>query len=98
MKQKGNSHYLYKDTTLWDREKKKKVRVSKHIGRIDEHGLVERKRRPINEFDISEFLLFVSEDFVTEQKRHFPNHWKEILEMSMVRAQEPGPMKYMKSE
>lgn len=64
VKQIGNSHYLYRDTTKWDREKKKRVRVSEYIGRINEHDLVERNRRSIYEFGNSEFLLSVSEDIV----------------------------------
>ena len=49
VKKIGNSHYLYKDTTRWDRDKKKRVRVSEYIGRIDENGLIEKNRRYIYE-------------------------------------------------
>ena len=97
VKQIGNSYYLYRDTTRWDREKKKRVRVSEYLGRINEHGLVEKNRRSIYEFGNSELLLSVSEDIVPELKRRFPDHWKEILAMSMVRAQDPRPLKLMKS-
>ena len=97
VKQIGNSYYLYRDTTRWDREKKKRVRVSEYLGRINEHGLVEKNRRSIYEFGNSELLLSVSEDIVPELKRRFPGHWKEILAMSMVRAQDPSPIRYMKS-
>ena len=50
VKKIGNSPYLYKDTTRWDREKKKRVRVSGYIGRISENGLVEKNRRSIYGF------------------------------------------------
>ena len=97
VKQVGNSYYLYRDTTRWDREKKKRVRVSEYIGRINEHGLVERNRRSIYEFGNSGLLLSISEDIIPELKRRFPDHWSEILAMSMIRAQDPRPIKYMKS-
>ena len=97
VKQIGNSHYLYKDTTRWDKEKKKRVRVSEYLGRINEHGLVEKNRRSIYEFGNSELLLHVAEDIIPDLKRRFPGHWKEILAMSMVRAQDPRPLKLMKS-
>lgn len=97
VKKIGNSYYLYKDTTKWDREKKKRVRVSEYLGRINEHGLVERNRRSIYEFGNSEILLQVAEDIIPDLKRRFPDHWKEILAMSMVRVQDPRPIKYMKS-
>ncbi|MEM0174298.1 MAG: hypothetical protein QXI16_07320 [Sulfolobaceae archaeon] len=50
VKKTGNSYYLYKDTTLWDKEKKKCVRVSEYIGRINENCLVEKNHRTIYEF------------------------------------------------
>lgn len=97
VKQIGNSYYLYRDTTRWDREKKKRVRVSEYIGRINEHGLVEKNRRSIYEFGNSELLLHVAEDIIPDLKRRFPDHWKEILAMSVVRVQDPRPVRYMKS-
>ncbi len=36
-----------KDTTRWDKEKKKRVRVSEYIGRIAENGLIKKNRRSI---------------------------------------------------
>ena len=41
VKKIGNLYYFYGDTTRWDKEKKKRIRVSGYIGRIDENGLVE---------------------------------------------------------
>ena len=38
VKSKGNSHYLYRDTTRWDKERKKRVKVSEYIGRIRPEG------------------------------------------------------------
>ena len=97
VKKMGNSYYLYRDTTRWDREKKKRVRVSEYIGRINENGLVEKNRRSIYEFGNSELLLSVIKDIMPELRHHFPDHWKEIIAMSMIRCQEPGPIRYMRS-
>jgi hypothetical protein len=47
VKKIGNSHYLYRSTTKWDREKKKRVKVSEYLKRIDENGLVENNYRDI---------------------------------------------------
>ena len=97
----GNSYYLYKDTTKWDSEwdseKKKRIRVSEYIGRIDENGLVERNHRSIYEFGNSELLLSMADNIIPELKRCFPDYWKEILAMSMVRTHDPMPIRYMKS-
>ena len=32
-----------------------------------------------------------------ELRHHFPDHWKEIIAMSMIRCQDPGPIRYMRS-
>ena len=68
-----NSYYPYRDTTKWDKEKKR-VRVSGYIGRIDEKGLVEMNRRSIYEFWNSELLLSTIKDIVPELRHHFPDH------------------------
>jgi len=93
----GNAYYLYKDTTRWDKENKKRVRVSEYIGRINENGLVEKNKRSIYEFGNSLLLLSVIRDIVPELKRYFPDHYKEIVAMSMIRAQDNKPIRYMKS-
>ena len=36
-----------KDTAWWDKEKKKRVRVSEYIGRIAENDLIKKNRRSI---------------------------------------------------
>ena len=97
VKKIGNSHYLYKDTTRWDKEKKKRVRVSEYIRRISENGLVEKNRRSIYEFGNSELLLSVVKDIMPELRHHFPDHWAEIVAMSMIRCQDPRPIRYMRS-
>jgi hypothetical protein len=84
-----NSYYLYKDTTRWDKERKKSVRVSEYIGRINGNGLVEKNRRSIYEFGNSELLLSVVKEIMPELRHHLPDHWKEIFAMSMIRCQDP---------
>ena len=97
VKKIGNFHYLYRSTTAWDRKKKRRVKFSEYIGRINEHGLIERYRRTIYEFVNSELLLSVAGDPVPELKHSFPEHWSEILALSVVRAQDARPIKLMKS-
>ena len=97
VKKIGNSHYLYKDTTRWDRDKKKRVRVSEYIGRIDENGLIEKNRRSIYEFGNSQLLLSMIREIVPELKHCFPDHWTEIVAMSMIRCHDNKPIRYMRS-
>ena len=91
----SNSYYLYKDTTKW--EKKKRVCVSKYIGRINENGLVEKNRRSFYELGNSELLQSTIKDLVPELRHHFSNHGREIIAMSMIRWQDPRHVRYMRS-
>ena len=97
VKRIGESHYLYRSTTRWDRERKKRVKVSEYIGRIDEHGLVERNRRSIFELGNSELLITAAQPIMRDLRIGFPGHWKEIIAMAVVRAMDAKPLKLMKS-
>lgn len=68
VKKIGGSHYLYRSTTRWDREKRKRVKVSEYIGRIEGNGLVERNRRSIFEFGNSELLITMAEPIMRDPR------------------------------
>ena len=97
VKKIGNSHYLYRSTTKWDREKKRRVKVSEYLGRIDENGLVEKNERSIFEFGNSELLMTMAWDLVPDLKRRFPDHWREIIAMFVVRVMDNQPLRLIKS-
>ncbi len=97
VKKRGNSHCLYRSITKWDKEKKKRGKVSEYPGRINESGLVEKNNRSIFEFGSSELLMTMAWDLVPELKRLFPDHWKEIEGISVVRAMDNQPLKLIKS-
>ncbi|MCW6168995.1 MAG: hypothetical protein LVQ96_03845 [Thermoplasmatales archaeon] len=58
---------------------------------------MEKNRRSIYEFGNFELLLSAVKDIVPELKHYFLDHWPEIIAMSMIRAQDPKPTRYMKS-
>ncbi|EQD75300.1 transposase (IS4), partial [mine drainage metagenome] len=93
----GKQYYLYRDTTKWDKEKKKRVRVSEYLGKINENGLVEKNRQSIHEFGNSELVLGILDGITPELKKCFPDHWKDIIAMSAVRSMDPVPIRLMKS-
>lgn len=97
VKQAGNSYYLYRSTTRWDKREKKRKKVSEYLGRIDENGMVEKNFRTIYEFGNSELLMKVVDEITPSLKRSFPDHWSEIVAMSVVRAMDPRPLKLIKS-
>ena len=67
------------------------------MGRITEHGLVERNCTSIYEFRSSDLLPSTVSDLIQELKRGFPDHWSEILAMSIIRAEDPRQIKLIKS-
>ena len=97
VKKIGNSHYLYRSTTKWDKEKKKRVKVSEYLGRINDNGLVEKNNRSIFEFGNSDLLMTMAWDLVPELKRYFPDHWREIIAISVVRVMDNQPLRLVKS-
>jgi len=42
-------------------------------------------------------MLSMIRDIVPELKRYFPDHYKEIVAMSMIRAHDHKPIRYMRS-
>ena len=58
---------------------------------------MDKNHRTIYEFWNSELLLSVSSDLIPELKRYFPERWKEIPAMAVIMAQDPRPVRYMKS-
>lgn len=95
VKKIGNSHYLYRDTTRWDRDKKR-ICVSEYIVRINENGLIEKIRRSIYEFGNS-LLISVIRNIVPELKRCFPDQWTEIVAMPMIMCHDNKQIRYMRS-
>ena len=58
---------------------------------------MDKNHRTIYEFWNSELLLSVASDLIPELKRYFPERWKEIPAMAVIMAQDPRPVRYMKS-
>lgn len=97
----NKNYYLYKSTTVWNKEKGKIKKVSEYIGRITPKGVIEKSQskniRSIYEYGNSYFLHELSKDFLDHLKNSFYNHWQEILACSIVKTIEPLPLKLIKS-
>jgi hypothetical protein len=53
----SKQHYRYKDTTKWDREKRKRIKASEYLVKINENGLMVKNSQSIHEFGSSELVL-----------------------------------------
>ncbi|MCL4391297.1 MAG: transposase [Candidatus Parvarchaeota archaeon] len=91
----GQSRYLYRSTTRWDKERKKIVKVSEYLGRITEKGLVDKtdKKRSVFEYGNSQLVDSLSQDILKLLKESFPERWKEIYSLAVVRLLDPVPLK-----
>ncbi len=93
----GNNHYLYQVTSIYDKATRKRRKVSKYIGRVDENGVVIKNSRSIFEYGNSRLLCLLADDIEPLLRRCFPDHYGEIIAISMIRNIAPTPIRLMKS-
>jgi transposase len=102
VKKRGDRYYLYMSTSRWDRELKKRRKLSRYIGRITKEGVVETDRtkhdaRSIYEYGNSKLLASMVEGLVEPLKQAFPEDYREIIAMGIVKLLQPTPLKLIKS-
>ena len=103
VKKIGRNFYLYKSTTIWLKDEKKRRKVSKYIGKITKDGLVEgiKKMAParsIYEYGNAKLLLELSKDILSPLKTSFPDETNEIIAMAFIRLIQQSPIRLMKTK
>ncbi len=102
-------YYLYQVTSKWDPEKKRSKKITgKLLGKITkEDGFVESEKEKLRKQTISVSKLTVKEYGITFYidtylgeykvllKKHFPDHWKQVLALAYGRMVHHSPMKNM---
>lgn len=91
----GDNYYLYKVTSVWDKEKKRARKITeKFLGTITQDGLIKpRKERliesinsvSVKEFGATNFLLDMNRDIKESLKDIFSDKWKELFLFSVFR-------------
>jgi hypothetical protein len=99
----GNNYYLYKVTSVWDKEKKRARKITERfLGTITQDGLIEpRKERliesinsvSVKEFGATNFLLDMNEDIKKSLSQIYPDKWKEVFLFSVFRLLYTTPIK-----
>lgn len=94
----GNNYYLYKVTSVWDKELGRARKVTEsYLGVITKDGLIEpgQRRRPstVKEYGASMFLLKENSEILEGLKKHFPYHFKELFVLSCLRLLHRSPLK-----
>ena len=106
IKTKGSGHYVYYSTTHWDKVLKKRVKTSKYLGTLKQGvGLVRPNSMPklqaptirsVTEYGNSMLLREAMKDLKPVLEESFPDNWKEIYALSMLRVIGNVPLKRAK--
>ncbi|MGC8580633.1 MAG: transposase, partial [bacterium] len=95
-----NGHYyLYKVSSVYDKTKGRARKISgDYIGAITPNGLEETRRRPRSVFEYANGKLLYSllEEILPNLKKYFPDSWKELVALAIVRTIRNTPIKYAK--
>lgn len=112
IKQRGEKHYVYHSTTYWDRDRRKAIKTSKYLGRLDrEAGFIESRKeektrsketalpevRSVTEYGNSILLHEAMKDIKPLLMQGFPENWEEIYALSMLRVTGNVPLKRAES-
>lgn len=99
VKRLNGNLYLYKVTSVRIPNKKwpKKV-TGDYIGKITPQGLIKAKttERTVYEYTNSMFLASILQDITPQLQEYFPDEWKELVALAIVRTIRNTPIKYVK--
>jgi hypothetical protein len=110
IKVKGSGHYVYDSTTHWDKVLKKRVKTSKYKGTLKQGiGLVRPRRiaesmakyqaptvRSVTEYGNSMLLREAAKELKPLLEDAFPDNWKEVYALSLLRVTGNVPLKRAK--
>ncbi len=103
----GNNFYLYKVTSVWDKEKKRAKKVTeKFLCTITKDGLISPRQErlmeslhniTVKEFGATNFLLEMNSDIHGMLKGIYPARWKELFVFSVFRLIYNTPIKNLQT-
>ena len=103
----GNNFYLYKVTSVWDKDKGRAKKITqKFLGTITPDGLVEPRHErmqaslnniAVKEFGATNFLLEANDDIKERFKELYPDTWKELFIFAVFRLLYNTPLKNMQA-
>jgi len=103
VKMQGENHYVYHSTSYWDKELKKPRKTSKYLGKLDpDKGLIKsgtiqsQNIRNITEYGNSMLLSEMMKDLKPLLRKGFPDCWREVSALAMVRVTGNVPLKRVK--
>lgn len=107
IKKSYKSYYVYKSTTVWNKESKKRDKSSTYIGKLDkENGLIIEsskkiithcKVEKIKQYGNAALLNIALKDLQNPLKEVFGDVWEEIYALALVRVTGYVPLKRVES-
>ena len=100
VKKLNNAHYVYRSTTIWLKDEKRRRKVSEYLGKLDpELGLIEGEKRTtsvrvtsVKEQGNALLLDRLFEDIVPVLEEAFPHDWREVYALAVLRGLAPTPL------
>ena len=102
IKRIGNNYYAYKSTTVWDKDKKKRRKVSRYLGKYVDGKIVKVREiasiRGVYELGNVSLLWHIIEKSGIKSmlQKTFPDEWEEIVLLAFNRVLNPQPLKSVK--
>jgi hypothetical protein len=102
VKKIGDNYYVYRSTTRYNRETKKRDKVSTYLGILDRENMAVRPKkgrvtssnlRGVYEYGNSLVLHKMMAKLRTVLMEAFPLEWRELYALALVRAQAYTPLK-----
>ncbi len=107
IKKSFKSYYVYKSTTVWNKETKKRDKKSTYIGKLDkENGLIiesskkiitQCKVEKIKQYGNAALLNIAMKDLQKPLREVFGDVWEEIYALALVRVTGYVPLKRVES-
>lgn len=102
VKRIGQNYYLYQSTTIWIKGENRRKKFSRYIGKLTEKGVVsdsktKRYVRSIYEYGNAKVLIDIVDEIVLPLKDAFPDDYREIIAIGIVKVLQPTPLKLIKS-
>jgi hypothetical protein len=92
-------HYLYKVKSIYDPQKKRAKKVSgEYIGIVTPEGLTQTRKhqRTVFEYANAKLLKTLLDEINPNLRTHFPDDWRELTALAIVRTIRNVPIKYVK--
>ncbi len=95
---KGNK-YAYNTVNLWDNVKKKEIKISKYLGRVNDRNEIERKvTLPDKSYQYGDIALLVAMnmDLINKISKNYDKYWREIITSAIITISGRIPLEYIK--